>query len=154
VKHELALDPGENTVEVVAYNARNLLASLPAQTTITYDAPTDAEKPKLYVLAIGINAYHDEGWTPPGATKRENFPPLKLVVDDARSIGEALKKAGTGLYGQVIVRTAFDEDATATGLERIVKDISAEINGSLTEALPAPYPSANSALTADVLVFA
>jgi hypothetical protein len=47
VKQTLALDPGQNTIEVVAYNARNLLASLPAQTTITYDAPADAETPKL-----------------------------------------------------------------------------------------------------------
>jgi uncharacterized caspase-like protein len=128
VKQTLALDPGENAIEVVAYNARNLLASLPAQTKITHDAPANAEKPKLYVLAIGINAYHDEGWTPPRATKREYFPPLKLAVDDARSIGEALKEAGSGFYGQVIVRTAFDEEATAAGLERIVKEISAQIN--------------------------
>jgi WD40 repeat protein len=128
VKQTLALDPGENAIQVVAYNARNLLASLPAQTTITYDAPADAVKPKLYVLAIGINAYHDDGWTPPGATKREYFPPLKLAVDDARSIGAAFKEAGSGFYGQVIVQTAFDEEATATALERIVQEISAEIN--------------------------
>jgi WD40 repeat protein len=128
VNQTLALDPGENTIEVVAYNARNLLTSLPAQTTITYNAPADAEKPKLYVLAIGINAYHDEGWTPPGTTKREYFPPLELAVNDARSVAEAFKEAGSGMYGQVIVKTAFDEQATAEGLERIVQDISAEIN--------------------------
>jgi WD40 repeat protein len=128
ITQTLALDPGENAIEVVAYNARNLLASLPAQTTITYDAPADAKKPQLYVLSIGVNAYHDEGWTPPGATKREYFPPLKLAVDDARSVGEAFKQAGSGIYRQVIVRTAFDEEATAAGLERIVKEISAQIN--------------------------
>jgi WD40 repeat protein len=128
VKQAVALDPGENAIEVVAYNARNLLASLPAQTTITYNTPADAVKPKLYVLAIGVNTYHDEGWTPPGAAKRESFPPLKLAVDDARSIGEAFKSAGEGLYEQVIVRTAFDEEATAASLERIVRDISAQIN--------------------------
>jgi WD40 repeat protein len=128
VKQSLALDPGNNSIEVVAYNARNLLASLPAQATITYNAPANAEKPKLYVLAIGVNSYHDEGWTPPGATKRESFPPLKLAVDDARSIGEAFRSAGEGLYKQVIVRTALDEKATAAGLERIVQEISAEIS--------------------------
>jgi WD40 repeat protein len=128
VTQTLALDPGENIIEVVAYNARNLLASLPALATITYNAPADAEKPKLYVLAIGVNAYDDEGWTPPGATRREYFPPLKLAVDDARSVAEALKEAGSGFYGQVIVRTAFDKNATAAGLERIIQDLSAEIN--------------------------
>jgi WD40 repeat protein len=128
VKQTLPLDSGENLIEVVAYNARNLLASLPARTTMTYNAPADAEKPKLYVLAIGINAYHDEGWTPPGATRPEYFPPLKLAVNDARSISEALKEAGAGLYGQVIIKTAFDEAATAAGLEQIVQNISAEIS--------------------------
>jgi WD40 repeat protein len=128
VKQTLALDPGENVIEVVAYNARNILASRPAQKTITYDAAAAAEKPKLYVLAIGVNAYHDEGWTAPGATKPEYFPPLKLAVDDARTIAEALKEAGSGYYGQVIVRTALDQEVTATGLERIVQEISAEIN--------------------------
>jgi WD40 repeat protein len=128
VTQTLALDPGDNIIEVVAYNARNLLASLPALATITYNAPADAEKPKLYVLAIGVNAYDDEGWTPPGATRREYFPPLKLAVDDARSIAEALNEAGSGFYGQVIVRTAFDKNATAAGLERIIQDLSAEIN--------------------------
>src|SRR5262249_51712263 len=62
VSQELALDPGENRIEVIAYEGRNLLASLPAQTTIVYDGPPDAVKPGLYVLAIGINKYVDKGW--------------------------------------------------------------------------------------------
>jgi uncharacterized caspase-like protein len=128
LKQTIALDPGENAIEVVAYNARNLLASLPAQTTITYDAPVDAAKPKLYVLAIGINNYHDEGWIPPGATKPEYFPALTLAVDDAKSIGEAFEEAGAGFYGEVIVKTAFDEEATSANLDRIVQDISAQID--------------------------
>ena len=68
VSQELALDPGENRIEVIAYEGRNLLASLPAQTTIVYDGPADTVKPKLYVLAIGINDYMDEGWSPPGSS--------------------------------------------------------------------------------------
>ena len=39
VSQQLALDPGENRIEVIAYEGRNLLASLPAQTTITYRRP-------------------------------------------------------------------------------------------------------------------
>jgi hypothetical protein len=76
VKQTLALDRGENSVEVAAYNARSLLVSLPAQATIVYTGVADAVKPKLHVLAIGINSYHDEGWTPPGAASSEYFPPL------------------------------------------------------------------------------
>jgi hypothetical protein len=41
VKRELALDPGENAIEVVAYNGRNLLASLPAEQRLPIrDRPT------------------------------------------------------------------------------------------------------------------
>jgi WD domain, G-beta repeat len=61
VRQELALDPGENRIEVIAYEGRNLLASLPAQTTIAYDGPADTAKPNLYILAIGINKYVDKG---------------------------------------------------------------------------------------------
>jgi len=66
VKQQLALDPGENTIEVTAYNARDLLASLPARTTVTFTGPADKVKPKLHILAIGINSYVDKGWAPKG----------------------------------------------------------------------------------------
>ena len=114
VKQELALDPGENTVEVVAYNARNLLASLPAQTTIAYTGPADTVKPKLHILAIGIDAYT-------GVRK------LELAVADAKAVAAELQKAGAGFYSDVRVRTALDEEATAAGLDRIVAEFAAGI---------------------------
>ena len=64
VTQQLALDPGDNTIEVVAYNASNLLASLPARTTIKFTGSADQAKPKLHILAIGINAYVDRDGTP------------------------------------------------------------------------------------------
>ena len=75
VSQELALDPGENRIEVIAYEGRNLLASLPAQTTIVYDGPADMLKPKLHILAIGINKYVDLGGSRPSAPNLK-FPPL------------------------------------------------------------------------------
>jgi WD40 repeat protein len=128
VRQTLALDPGENLIEVVAYNARNLLASVPAQTTITYTGPADAVRSKLYVLAIGINSYHDDGWVGPGAVQAEYFPPLNLAVGDAKSFAGEIKKAAEGLYSEVRVTTALDIEATFTGLDQIVQGISAEIN--------------------------
>lgn len=52
VRRELALDGGENVVEVVAYNGNNLLASLRRRTTIRYAGPANNTKPNLYILAI------------------------------------------------------------------------------------------------------
>ena len=57
----LALDQGDNTIEVTAYNASNLLASVPARVTIKFSGQGSRAKAKLYVLSIGINAYPDPG---------------------------------------------------------------------------------------------
>jgi WD40 repeat protein len=126
INQTLALDPGENAIEVVAYNARNLLASLPAQTTITYAGPADEVKPILYVLAIGINKYVDRGGSVPGETGR--FPPLRLAVGDANALVAALQKAGAGLYKEVRVRTVLDDEATAAGIDGALTEMAANIS--------------------------
>ncbi len=127
-RRELALDPGDNAIEVVAYNASNLLASLPARTSIAYTGPADSVKPKLYILAIGINAYEDRGWVPPGADQPEYFPPLEQSVSDAKALAAELKKAAAGVYSEVRIRTALDAEATPANLDRIVQEIGAGIS--------------------------
>lgn len=128
MSRQLALDPGENVIEVVAYNAANLLASPPARATIRLDGVTDGAKPKLHVLAIGINAYIDKGWTPPGKTALLKFPPLNLAVKDATALAVALKQAGVGQYSEIKVTLALDHDATLAGLEKIIDRMAADIN--------------------------
>ncbi len=128
VKRQLALDPGQNTLEVVAYNGRNLLASLPEQTTITYEGPADVAKPNLHVLAIGINTYVDKGGFALGETEAQRFPPLRLAASDAKALGEELQKAGVGLYGDVHVRTVIDEQASARNLDAVVTQMASEIS--------------------------
>ncbi len=112
---ELALDPGENTIEVVAYNASNLLASQPARTTISYTGAAGSVKPKLHVLAIGVNAY-------------TGVPKLNLAVADAKTFAAEMEQAGAGLYSDVRVRTVLDTEATAEGLGRAVEDFAAGIS--------------------------
>jgi WD40 repeat protein len=128
VKQELALESGKNAIEIVAYNRRNLLASLPAETTITYTGRVESVKPKLHILAIGINTYHDRGWTPPGSSQPEYFPPLALAAGDATSFAAEMKKAAAGLYSEVRIRAAVNEEAASGSLDRIVQDMSAAIS--------------------------
>ena len=107
----LAIDPGDNTIEVVAYNGSNLLASLPARTTVKFTGPADKAKPKLHILAIGINAYVDKGWAPPGREPL-GFGPLGLAVKDATVFAASMKEAAGGLYEDVRITLVLDRDAT------------------------------------------
>jgi WD40 repeat protein len=116
IKRDLALDPGENKIEVIAYNASNLLASLPAQTSIVYSGATERVKPKLHIFAIGINAYSG------------NVPKLNLAVADAKAFAAEMQKAGAGLYGEVRVRTVLDAEADTPGLARAVDEFAADIH--------------------------
>ena len=75
VSQALALEPGDNTVEVVAYNARNRLASLPASTTVHWTAPANQPRPRLYVIAVGIDRYERHALSPPvvGGGRRQSL---------------------------------------------------------------------------------
>jgi WD40 repeat protein len=115
VSRELALDPGENRIEVVAYEGRNILASLPAQFAIAYDSPADAAKPKLHILAIGIDAY-------PGDLK------LNQAVEDAKALADEMRKAVGGVYSEVRVRTVLDAEATAEGLDKAINEFAAGVH--------------------------
>lgn len=88
---QLALDPGENEIEVIAYERGNVLASPPARSKIQLDRRAEAVKPKLHVLAIGINAYADRGGPDP---KSGHFPPLNLAVSDVKALTAQMRKAG------------------------------------------------------------
>ncbi|MDX2203614.1 MAG: hypothetical protein NW223_12755 [Hyphomicrobiaceae bacterium] len=128
VTQELALDPGENVVEVVAYNGSNLLASPPARIAMHGSSPAEQTKPKLHVLTIGINDYVDRGWTPPGTVKTLKFGRLGLAVKDATSLAEALRTAGAGHYAEVRARVALDADATLAKLDRTIDSMAASIH--------------------------
>jgi WD40 repeat protein/uncharacterized caspase-like protein len=97
----LALDEGDNEIEVVAYNSQNLVASLPARAHVSGEAPAGRPQPRLYVLAVGVNDYAD-------ADLR-----LSYALPDAQALAEALGKASKGLYENVEVTLV--EDANVSG---------------------------------------
>ena len=112
VKRQVALEAGDNFIEVVAYNASNLLASLPARTTVTYTGPADTARPRLHVLAIGIDDYTD-----PGVEGFPGFGPLHLAVKDAEALATKLKHAATGHYiGEPNVVVLPNAKATREGI--------------------------------------
>ena len=128
VTQEVALDYDDNLVELVAYNGPNLLASVPARRRIRFTGSPDQNKPKLHILAIGINKYVDRGWVPPGRSEMVLFRPLNLAVSDATSVAIDLKRAAGAGYADVNVRLISNEEATREGVERAVNKLAAEIH--------------------------
>jgi WD40 repeat protein/uncharacterized caspase-like protein len=111
----LALLPGDNKVEVVAYNAKSLIASEPVQITVKWDGEKTATPPKLFVLAVGVNDYYDSRLR------------LSYAVPDATAIAEGFRKAGTGLYAAVDVTTVLDADVTISNLDKVFADVGSRV---------------------------
>lgn len=109
----LALEPGENVIEIIAYNAAGLVASAPERVVITWDGVATSEPPVLHVLAVGVNDYAD------GRLK------LNYAANDARAFGEAMQRAGAGLYKEVRVTTLLDAEVTADRLDAAFAEIGA-----------------------------
>jgi hypothetical protein len=116
VTRKLALEPGNNRIEVLAYNAKGLIASQAAGITITWDGEKVASPPRLFVMAVGVNDYYD------GRLK------LSYAVPDATAIAEGFRKAGNGLYANVDVRTVLDKDVTIANLEKVFGEIGSKAN--------------------------
>lgn len=111
----IALEPGQNLIEVVAYNSAGLLASPPATLTVTWDGVASSAPPDLYVLAVGVNDYAD------GRLK------LNYAAADALAFGEGMGRAGEGLFGKVKVKTLLDGEVTAAGLDAAFAELAAEV---------------------------
>jgi WD40 repeat protein len=112
---KLSLEPGDNTIEVVAYNARNLIASLPTRVSVKWDGSNPATLPKLHVLAIGVNDYWDSRLR------------LTNAVPDANAIADALKEAGRSLYREVEVTRVLDANATIDSLDRVLAEMARKV---------------------------
>jgi uncharacterized caspase-like protein len=111
----MALDPGENTVELVAYNGANLVASGPARAKVTWTGTEPSVPPRLYLLTVGINDYLD-------ATLN-----LRYAVPDAKALASALAEAGRGHYESVVVTNVLDRDATAGKLDQVFAELAGKV---------------------------
>jgi WD40 repeat protein/uncharacterized caspase-like protein len=116
VSRELWLEPGNNEVEVVAYNARNLIASNPAHATIRWEGAGVRNTPRLYVLAVGVDDYWDSRLR------------LTFADADAKALGAAFGEAGNGLYESVtVLPPVLDKSVTKDQLETVFNDLAGKV---------------------------
>lgn len=115
VKRTLALERGDNRIEVLAYNSKDLIASDPAAVVVKWDGERTASPPKLFVLAVGVNDYYDSRLR------------LSYAVPDAMALAEGFQKAGSGLYAATDVTTVLDADVTTANLDRVFTELGRKI---------------------------
>ena len=115
LRRRIALAPGENRVTAIAYNAAGLIASEAAAVTVTRTVAASAPKPRLHVLAIGIDRYEVGRFR------------LNFAVADATGLTRALSAAGRDVYSEVNVVTVLDGQATRDGIEAAFKGLAAQV---------------------------
>lgn len=116
LRQDIYLDPGPNLIEVVAYNRANLVASIPARVRLERQGGGETRRPRLFVLAIGVDDYFDSRLI------------LKYAKSDATRLIAALKAAGEGLYeGEVQAVPLLDTQVTVARIDAAFKDLAAKI---------------------------
>jgi len=110
----VTLSPGENNIQVVAYNARNEIASNPG--TLRLNLKDEISRtPSLYLVTIGINRYRDKSlW-------------LNYSVPDAKSIIVALNECSKSIFEKVTVTEIFEEQATLPGINAVFKNMATQV---------------------------
>lgn len=133
---EVALSPGANIIEVIAYNRRNDISSPPVTVFITLGANAIATQPpktlgepvlppipspqlppalqpSLHMLMVGVDRYLD--------------PELRLnyAVSDAQSLATSLQRMAAPLFREVIAHHLFNENVTIVELDQMFRSISA-----------------------------
>lgn len=108
---ELLLSPGENTIEVEAYNKLGRVSSRRIRTRVTLDA-TVPDKSNLYILAVTLNEYDDPAQL------------LSYANADGDAVVEEMKKQEGRLFGKVHVERLADSQATYESVGKAVEKIS------------------------------
>ena len=114
LERRVFLAPGGNVVSVIVYNEANLIASDPVEIVVT-SIRAKVSPPKLHVLAVGVNDYFDSQLA------------LNYATTDARAIGQALKRAGPGLYESVEVTYLLDREVSMEGLASAFEQLGREV---------------------------
>ncbi len=129
LRRSLAIEEGDNAIEVVAYNGANLIASVPARARVTLEptapsssaaalAPLPAVKPRLFVLAAGVNEYADRRFK------------LEKAVWDAQEVARGFRESSGDLYQSVEVKLLIDVEVTRARLDDAFGEIAAKAAAS------------------------
>ncbi|MFN7130964.1 MAG: caspase family protein [Myxococcales bacterium] len=113
-KKVLSLAPGENVIEVVAYNGENGAFSRPASLALALRDDI-SDPPALHILAIAINQYRDRTLK------------LSYAVPDAKALSTSLQTSGKSVFTGVHATVLADADATADRIGAAFRELAAKV---------------------------
>ena len=102
-----------NIVEVTAFNRAGLVATPPFKITIDNFGAATSQRPRMFVLALGVNKYRMKDYR------------LYYAASDAESFAKALTVVGQELFSAVKSITLTDEQVSEAGIAAAVKEIAA-----------------------------
>jgi uncharacterized caspase-like protein len=119
ITQTLKINPSqENDIEFTAYNGVGLLASERYRKKIGRFGESTEPRPRMHVLAVGVDNYAQKDW-------RLHYP-----VADAKALGDLLKAAAKGLYGDIKITLVLDSEATAHGIEAAIDRMKDDVQAS------------------------
>ncbi|MEI6313658.1 MAG: caspase family protein, partial [Syntrophus sp. (in: bacteria)] len=111
--HTVTLTEGGNVIALMAMNYANTIESNRPHVTLAFHSG-QKERSDLYVLAVAVNKYRD------GDLR------LKYPIPDADDLIKSIQGSGNRLFGKVIVKTVYDDEATRSGLEQAFREMGRE----------------------------
>jgi hypothetical protein len=115
ISETLKLVPGQaNVVEVTAYNQAGLVATPPFKITVDKFGATTTARPRMFVLALGVNKYRMKDYQ------------LTYAANDATSFAKALTVVGSSLFAEVKPTVLTDEQVSEFGITSAVEGIARE----------------------------
>lgn len=113
----LVLEPGENAIRGAAHDSEAVVFGQSDELSLPYFPPR-AEKPDMYVLAVGVSTYRDANIN------------LRYPAEDARAVAAAFRDIAAPLYGNVRIKVMVNEGATRSAVMSALGEISREAKKS------------------------
>lgn len=117
VTETLKVLPGQtNVVEVTAYNRAGLVMTPPHRVTVDAFGVTTRPRPRMFVLALGVDAYRMEKYV------------LRHAANDATTFAKALEVVGSTLFARVIPKVLTDHQVNEVEIDAAIAKIAGEAN--------------------------
>ena len=110
----LFLAEGDNRIELVAYNGENTIQGRSSPLHVFVEGE-ELGKPRLHILALGINDYALETIA------------LRHAENDATALAQAFAQAGNGLYSEIFTHLLLSEDVTREKLHETFSTLATAI---------------------------